>query len=45
VSFLFAATPTTRAIVSIEKPDIFHDVDRIGIAYDVTRDDWAALKP
>jgi dihydroneopterin aldolase len=44
VTFLFEATPAARAIVSIEKPDIFHDVERIGISYDVSREDWAALK-
>jgi 7,8-dihydroneopterin aldolase/epimerase/oxygenase len=44
VAFIFATTPAERCAVRIEKPDIFNDVDRIGIEYDVTRADWDALQ-
>lgn len=43
ISFLFETTPAERCAVSIEKPDIFSDVDRVGVSYDVTRADWTAL--
>ena len=44
LAFVFSSTPAERCEVSIEKPDIFTDVDRIGVCYDVSRADWAALK-
>jgi dihydroneopterin aldolase len=43
VSFVFDSTPAERCIVSVEKPDVFADVDRVGVSYDVTRADWVTL--
>ena len=43
VNFIFDKLPAERCAVSIEKPDIFDDVDRVGVHYDVAREDWAAL--
>lgn len=44
VGFIFANTPAARAKVRIVKPDIYHEAGGVGVEYDVTRDDWAALK-
>jgi dihydroneopterin aldolase len=44
LDFLFAKTPAARARVNLRKPDIFADVAAVGVSYDVTREDWAALR-
>jgi dihydroneopterin aldolase len=38
----FALTPATRATLSILKPDIFPEMDGVGLIYDVTRAEFGA---
>jgi dihydroneopterin aldolase len=44
LDFLFAKTVADRARVSLRKPDIFRDAAAVGVSYDVSRADWAALR-
>jgi dihydroneopterin aldolase len=44
LDFLFSKTVAARARVSLRKPDIFADIAAVGISYDVTREEWAALR-
>ena len=38
----FALTPAARATLSILKPDIFPEMEGVGLVYDVTRADFGA---
>ena len=38
----FETTPAQRVQLSVVKPDIFHDIDAIGLEFDVRREDFSA---
>ena len=38
----FKTTPAQRVQISVMKPDIFHEIDAIGLEFDVRREDFSA---